>query len=418
MPENTRGGCAMSGSFTVLGMMSGTSVDTIDVALCEFEPGRNGPGEIGFRLLGYREEPHSLREGVLELLAARTVGLDELTELNFLLGEAFAAAASSALAALDFPSVDLIASHGQTIYHLVAPGRTRSTLQLGEPAVIALSTGKTVVADFRVADMAAGGQGAPLVSYFDAAYFAHSTRTRAVQNIGGMANVTFVPPGGPEHAYAFDTGPGNVLIDRAVFLLSAGAAAYDREGARASRGTVHGDLLAEILAHPYFSQPAPKTAGREIFGDALADRIVERAATLGLRVEDTIATLTAVTVESILRAYRDFAPARIDDVIVSGGGIRNATLMQGLRERLPGCALHDHDSFGVPAAAKEAVAFALLGYEALHGRRAVLPRCTGAARASILGKIVPGANYRELLGRVAAEGSEWWETSRTLRLLP
>jgi anhydro-N-acetylmuramic acid kinase len=402
----------------VLGLMSGTSLDAIDVALCEIQPDPVVERGLLLRLLGHWERPHPLRGEVLSLLGANKARLDDLTELNFGLGGMFAAAASSVLQELEASHVDLIASHGQTIFHLVREGRPRATLQLGEPAVIAERTGVTVAADFRVADMAAGGQGAPLVSFFDALFFADAARGRAVQNIGGIANVTFVPPSGVDGAYAFDTGPGNVLIDYGARHFSGGAERYDRDGAMAARGQVNAALLEELLTHPYFSKPPPKTTGREIFGDHFGASLVARAGEMALPAEDVMATLTALTAESIARAYRGFGPPAVDDVVMSGGGARNGTLMGMLRRRLPGVRFHQHDDFGVPADAKEAVAFALLGYEALHGRPANLPRCTGARHPVILGKIVPGKNYRELLRRVAEEGGISSSLSRTLRLLP
>jgi anhydro-N-acetylmuramic acid kinase len=395
--------------------MSGTSLDAIDAALCDLEPDPDEPGGLVTRLIGYREQPHPLREQLLALLRAGAVPLDILTELNVLLGEALADAALSALAAMDAPPPDLIASHGQTIFHLVAEGRARATLQLGEPAVIAERTGATVVADFRVADIAAGGQGAPLVTYFDALFFAHPTRVRAIQNIGGIANVTFVSPGDPDACYAFDTGPGNVLIDAAARHVTGGRETCDRDGAMAATGRPEPELLEHALSHPYFAQAPPRTTGRELFGDRMAEELLARAVGMGLSPEDTMATLTAITIESIVRAYHSFGPPTIDDVVIGGGGARNATLMAGLRRRLPGVGLYTHEDFGVPSEAKEALAFALLGHETLYGRPANLPRCTGASHPVILGKIVPGRNYTELMRRVM-EGSEECAPIRSLRL--
>jgi anhydro-N-acetylmuramic acid kinase len=259
------------------------------------------------------------------------------------------------------------------------------------------------MADFRVADMAVGGLGAPLVSYFDALFFGGDGTARALQNIGGIGNVTFVPA---SHAlrdsYAFDTGPGNVLIDFGARHFSHGTAQLDRDGAMSRRGRAHLGLLEEVLAHPYFSEPPPKATGRELFGDAYAAGVISRAGALALSPEDTMATLTAITVESIARAYQTFGPAELHEVVLAGGGAQNSFLKEQLRNRLPDLRFRVHDEFGVPAAAKEAMAFALLAYDGLHGRPTNLPRCTGAREPVTLGKIVPGRNYTTLMEHIFA----------------
>ncbi|GAC1639523.1 MAG: anhydro-N-acetylmuramic acid kinase [Chloroflexota bacterium] len=419
----------------VLGIMSGTSLDGVDVALCEFAAGPESDGELTLRLLGYREMPFppARRAELLHLFRHPTVDLGALSALNVQLGHVFADAAENALGDLGpAGEIDLVASHGQTLFHAASCAAGPSTLQMGEPSVIAHRLGCTVVADFRVADIAAGGQGAPLVSYFDAAFFRDPERTRAIQNIGGIANVTFVPAGSSNDALcAFDTGPGNALIDCGARVFSGGANHYDPDGAMAAAGVPDDDVLAEALAHPYFSQPPPKTSGREVFGDACAGRLIDQAQGRGLRPPDIMAILTALTAESIARSYRAFGPPRVHDVVVSGGGARNKTLMRRLQDLLPECDVHTLDAFGLPVEAKEAVAFALLGYEALHGWPANIPRCTGARSPAILGKIVPGTNYRPLMASVhhvhastpssrssqEGPGSPCLPT-RTLRLLP
>ena len=391
----------------VLGMNTGTSVDSIDLALCEFMLAQGQPGTLTLRLLAYGERPYpaKLQERVLSLCRDQVCRLDDLTELNFLLGEALAAAATSFLQVetTEATRTDLIASHGQTIYHLVEPGRVLSTLQMGEAALIAQRTGITTVADFRVADIATGGQGAPLTSFLDALLFGDEKVTRALQNIGGIGNVTFLPAStGLDGGYAFDTGPGNVLIDYGARFFSGGAARYDRDGAMARAGSVHPALLRELLGHPYFARRPPKSTGRELFGDAFAATLIARAQELLLTPEETMATLTALTAESIAQAYRLFGPPHVDEVLVSGGGSANPVLMEYLRRALPDSRVACFDDTGLPASAKEAVLFALLGHEALHGRPANLPRCTGAAQRTILGKIVPGANYHALLQQMTA----------------
>lgn len=403
----------------VVGMISGTSVDAVDVVICDLAPDAGAaPGALTLRLVAHAEHPYppELRARVLRLFREGAAPLDELTELNFLIGDAFAGAAMETLRAAELApeGVDLVASHGQTVYHLVEPGRVRSTWQTGEAAVIARRTGVTTVSDFRTADVAAGGQGAPLVSFLDALMFSDPYRTRALQNIGGIGNVTFLPAGaGSEGAYAFDTGPGNALLDRAARVFSGGARAYDRDGELARAGTPHAGLLEHALAHPYYAQPPPKSTGRELFGDEYADRLIERARSLGPSEADMMATLAALTAESIARAYRAFGPERIDEMIVSGGGARNPALMDRLRAALPGVRVVPYDEYGLPGGIKEAVAFALLGHECVHGRPASLPRCTGAAERAVLGKITPGRNYRALLERVERE--DGWNSTRALR---
>ncbi|GHO65310.1 anhydro-N-acetylmuramic acid kinase [Ktedonobacter sp. SOSP1-52] len=398
----------------VLGLNSGTSVDGIDLALCEFLP--VAPGELSLRLLAYEEASFSasLRQQVLNILRTPQAHLADLTELNFLLGAAFAEAVETFCLhqQVSRADIDLVASHGQTLYHLVEPGRVRSTWQSGEAAVIAQRLGISVVADMRVADVAAGGQGAPLASFFDALLFSDPQQTRALQNIGGIGNVTFLPAGqGPSGAYAFDTGPGNVLIDAAVRHYTQGALHFDRDGALARQGTVDEGLVSQVLAHPYFHQLPPKTTGRELFGDVFAAQLIAQAADAGLSPEDTIATLTTITIESIIHAYRTYGPTHLDEVLVGGGGGYNPVLMQGLQAGLPTTRVRLFEETGLPAGAKEGILFALLGHECLYGRANNLPSSTGASAPAILGKIVPGRNYRQLLRQVHADLAHEEETS-------
>lgn len=405
----------------VIGLMTGTSVDAVDVALCEITPTTQS-GTLNVRLLAYQEQPYpaQLRRRVLELCQAKVCPLDELTELNFELGAALAEAVTSTLKIHNVRAedIDLVASHGQTLYHLVEPARTLSTLQMGEAAVLAQRLGVTVVADFRVADMAAGGQGAPLVPYLDALLLGSDTTTRAVQNIGGIGNVTMLPADtGIAGAYAFDTGPGNVLIDYGARYFSQGQFAYDHDGAMARAGQVDASIVASVLAHPYFQQPPPKTTGRELFGDAFAAQLITQAQQRQHSTADIMATLTTITAESIIQAYQRFGPPHIDEVIVSGGGSRNPVLMNYLSRGLPATRVTSSDSYGLASDAKEALTFALLGYETLHGRTTNLPRCTGASTPVIQGKITPGKNYMKLLQQVSAT-SERAIPTRKLHLQP
>jgi len=397
----------------VVGLMSGTSVDAIDAAVVDIGLAYDA---LELRVLGYSESAidESLRARIHALFDPERSRVDEVCEVNVLIGEAFAAAAQTALGEAGV-AADLIASHGQTVWHQVAPGRTRSTLQLGEPSVIAERVGITTVADFRPRDIAAGGQGAPLASWGDALLFGDAQLSRAVQNIGGIANVTWVPPGGQwEAMLAFDTGPGNALIDHAVWRITGGVARFDADGLMAAHGRVDDVLLAELLAHPFFVAQPPKSTGRELFGAQFADAVSDRAKERRLSSADIVATLTAFTAHSIADQYRRFLPGRPDEVIVGGGGSRNPVLMGMLAALLDPAQLRLHEDFGLPSVGREAVYFALMGHEALFGRANTIPSCTGALHPVVMGKIVPGANYRALLSLVAHSSPS---RPRSLRVL-
>ena len=384
-----------------IGLMSGTSADAIDAAVVRLWRTQD---TLYLESLAYIEQPHppSTRRRILNLFPPHRGSARAICEVNVLIGEAFAKTALATIEAAGLvPSqIDLIASHGQTIYHQVEPGHTRSTLQIGEPAVIAERTGITTVADFRPRDIAAGGQGAPLVSYIDHLCFYQPNLTRVIQNIGGIGNATVLG----QETFAFDTGPGNALIDHAASRLSGGKREYDRDGAWAARGTIHQGLLTDLLDHPYFAQQPPKTTGRELFGAAFADRVIDRAQEMGLSQFDIMATLTALTAHSIARAYTDFVPTPVDQVILSGGGQRNATLLQMIKQELsPTVNLRPADAFGISSDGKEALSFAVLGYLTLHGWTGTLSACTGADHPSVLGHITPGKNYRQLLDQIVQE---------------
>jgi anhydro-N-acetylmuramic acid kinase len=382
--------------------MSGTSGDGIDAALADIN---GAPPDLKVALVAFSYLPFTpeQRAQIFRLFEPATSAVDHICRMNFLIGEWFAAAALQAIgeAGLAPSDVALIGSHGQTIYHAVdAASPVKSTLQIGEAAVIAERTGITTVADLRVADVAAGGQGAPLVSYVDWLLFRHPMRARAVQNIGGIANVTYLPAADdPAGVLAFDTGPGNMLIDHAVRRATAGAQTYDRDGVRASRGEVNPALLEELLRHPYFALSPPKTTGREQFGADYGDRAWEAAKARGMGDDDIIATLTALTAGSIAAAYRRFLPRLPDEVILGGGGAHNPALVAAVRQALPSARILTHADIGQSDDAKEALAFAVLAYETFHGRPGNLPRCTGASRRRILGKIIPGDNFRQIMLR-------------------
>ncbi len=381
----------------VVGLMSGTSADGVDAAVVDVNR-REGGVQVSTLAAITVPYPAELRADVLAACSPSQGTIDRICRLNALLGEWFARAALAAInaAGLQPSDVDLIASHGQTIYHAVQPGDDPpSTLQIAEPAVIAERTGRTVVANFRPRDVAAGGQGAPLISYVDYLLFADSRRSRALQNIGGIANVTAIPAGGrPDDVIAFDTGPGNMIIDALMgFLFDQ---PFDRDGRVAAGGKIDRQLLRELLEDPFFARLPPKTTGREQFGVAYAERLLATGRARGLSAADVVATATALTVHSIADAYRRFLPP-VDEVVVSGGGAANPTLVDWLAHELAPAQIRRPEDFGISSDAKEAIGFAILGYETLHGRVGTLPRCTGARHAVVLGTIVPGENYLRLM---------------------
>jgi anhydro-N-acetylmuramic acid kinase len=322
--------------------------------------------------------------------------------LDALLGELFARAAThvATQAGISLAAVDLIGSHGHTVQHLPEPLTmtgipVRATLQLGEPGVIAERTGVTTVAHFRARDVAAGGRGSPLVSYVDYLLFRNRSRGRLVINIGGVASLTAIPAGaGPERVIGFDTGPGNMVIDGLVAHLTGGREAFDHGGRYARRGTVSEPLLRRLLEHPYFRKPPPKSCGREEFGRPLLERIIGENRTVG--ANDLIATATRLTAESIADACRRFVmPQNVyEEAIVSGGGARNEALLEWIRRAIPELTIKLSDEYGLPSAAKEAIAVALLASETLLGVPNNLPAATGASRAVVLGSIVPGRSLR------------------------
>jgi len=373
----------------VAGLMSGTSVDGVDVALVEI-------CGAGFRMrvhpLAHYSFPYParVREAVLAISDAVTP-TGQIARLNFLLGEMFAEAVQRACRRAKIPiaKLQLIGSHGQTIYHQGRPqkllGRSIAcTLQIAEPAVIAARTGVPVVADFRPSDLAAGGQGAPLVPYVDYLLYRSKTISRVALNIGGIANITAIPAGARAHqVIAFDTGPGNMLLDALVSHHSGGRQKFDHDGRMAARGRVDRGLLQELLADPYFRRRPPKSAGREQYGAAFLQALLAR----GLPPHDLAATLTAFTAAAIATGIRRFSEPP-DEVIVSGGGLRNPQLMAQLAAFLPAARIRASNDFAIDSDAKEAIAFALLAYESYHRRPANLPSATGARRPAILGKLV------------------------------
>ncbi|HEX4031352.1 MAG TPA: anhydro-N-acetylmuramic acid kinase [Terracidiphilus sp.] len=385
-------------AMTVAGVMSGTSADGIDVAVVRIAAGRLRPSLTLMAHEGFRY-PAPLRRVVLAAMNAASTSTAELARLNWRLGLAYADAVETT-AKRHKVKLDLIGCHGQTLYHQpraqsYAGRGFACTWQAGEAQAIAARMRVPVVSNFRPADMFAGGQGAPLVPLLDYALFAHARRGRVLQNIGGIANLTAIPAAAPSEAIvAFDTGPGNMVIDWLTQELF--GKSYDRNGALAARGTVLEPVLRAALAHRYFRRQPPRTAGREQFGREYAAEFLAACRQHSARGEDAVATATALTAESIARSYDSFVRARMSrravDYIVSGGGARNRTLMAMLRSRLQpmGCTVETSEEFGLPAAAKEAAAFALLAWHTWHRMPGNVPAATGAARPAVLGQVTYG----------------------------
>ncbi|REK71768.1 anhydro-N-acetylmuramic acid kinase [Paenibacillus paeoniae] len=389
-------GLAEKSSVIGIGLMSGTSLDGVDAAVVEIE----GSGlQSKVRLLHYYTKPYSeqLRGRIKELCDPATSNVMNICGMNVYMGELFAEAAMEAAreAGLAKEEIDFVSSHGQTIWHM--PEETgqddylrRSTLQIGDLSVIAKRTGWLTTGDFRPADMAVGGQGAPLVPYGDLILFGAPDKGRLLQNIGGIGNCTALPPGaGLDEVFAFDTGPGNMIIDQTVLTLTDGRLSYDKGGAWGALGTPDEELLAELLSHPYFRQLPPKSTGRELFGAAYTEAFLHRAEERGLDGADTVATATAFTAHSIANACKELVVprCRIDEVIVSGGGAHNRTLMATLAQLLPEQAIMNAGSLGLADDAKEAVIFALLGHSFLRGEPNNVPAATGAAYPTVMGKL-------------------------------
>jgi anhydro-N-acetylmuramic acid kinase len=382
-------------AMTVVGVMSGTSADGIDVSVVRIS---ESPARPKLTLLGHEHFafPAALRRAVLAAMNAQSTSTAELARLNWRLGLAYAEAVNETRKKHKL-QLDLVGCHGQTLYHQAraahyAGRKFACTWQAGETQAIAAELGVPVVSNLRPADMLAGGQGAPLVPLLDYVLFADAKRGRVLQNIGGIANLTAIPSKTLPHAVvAFDTGPGNMVIDWLTQKLF--NRPFDRNGAQAARGTVIESVLKEALRHPYFKLRPPKTAGREQFGRAYAARFLEQCLAKSKNPNHALATATALTAESIARSYaRDVQPRMKGhpvDFIVSGGGARNRTLMKMLAERLETheCTLCSSDAFGLPVEAKEAAAFALLAWCTWHRLPGNVPSATGARRAVILGQV-------------------------------
>ena len=382
-----------------LGLMAGTSMDGVDCAIVDVRPGRS---TLRITLLAHRTRPYppALREQILSLLRSGTVDtrtgtVAEVSRLHVAVGEVFARVANRTIreANLSAKDIAVIGSHGQTVWHgpkrvsMPGAGSIRSSLQLGDPSVIAERTGITTVADFRARDLAAGGEGAPLTPYVHYHVFQSRRRSRLIVNLGGIANVTWLPRGGSlRDVVAFDVGPCNLLLDGLMTQATHGQQSIDRNGALASRGRMHDALVNEPLRHPFFARRPPKSTGREEFGERYIQRVLEVAARHNLSLQDTLASACA----GIARMIRRAGPWPVDEVIAGGGGVRNRGLLAALKREFGPGRVMSMDRAGVNGKAFEAMAFAVLAHETIRGVPANLPWVTGATSPVVLGTVTPG----------------------------
>lgn len=371
--------------------MSGTSCDGVDAALVQID-GRGLDMRVKYLAHCGTAYNDDLRRRLLETMAPAVTRTETLAALNMAVGEAFAECARDLLARTGCREQEIaaIGSHGQTVCHMPDDAEQPATLQIGEPAVIAARTGIAVVADFRQSDVAVGGQGAPLVPWTDYVLFRSPQGTMCIQNIGGIANVTGIPPGAaPQQVVAFDSGPGCMVIDELMRRHTAGRQQFDPDGREAARGTPQEDIVSEIMQQPFFRKPPPKSAGREQFGQDFVSGMLRMARGRELGHHDWLATATLLTARSIAHAYRTFLNVgRGTQAVLCGGGARNAALVGMLRRELPELTWRGISELGIPEQAKECVSFAMLAAAALDGVAANLPQVTGARQAAILGKIV------------------------------
>ena len=367
-----------------IGLMSGTSADAVDAALVRIPEAIAGLELIEFQTFPL---PDDVRERI-HTAARGKVSLRDLIELDSELGQLFGAAAEAVAESAGVPlsEIEGVGSHGQTVAHYPEIG---GTLQLGSPAIIYARTRIPVVADFRRSDLAVGGQGAPLTPFFHRACFARPGEARAVLNIGGFTNVSFLPGDQAGSVVAFDPGPGNALIDRAVRWASGGAERYDRDGERATRGSVDPALLQDLLADPYFALAPPKSTGHQYFSAEFFERARDAIVASGGEADDLVATLAQLTVESVVDAARRFLPALPERWFVYGGGVHNAAILRGLENALAPASVERTDAQGIPADALEAMAFAALGWCARRGIPSNVPSATGARQSVVLGSATP-----------------------------
>ena len=376
----------------VIGLMSGTSADGIDAALVAI---KEHGSRIAVRLLEFTSIPYpqKLQTQIIQICESGTGA--EVCDLNVALGERFAKATSKLirLSGLSKREIHLIGSHGQTLYHHPRVPQ-RSTLQIGEPSVIAERTGITTVADFRSRDMAAGGQGAPLTPYTHHILFQHAIRSRLIVNLGGICNVTYIPSEStPRRIAAFDVGPANTMINSAVAHITNGKASKDTDGSTAAKGRVNESLLRTLLKHPFVKRRPPKSTGREEFGDAYVQRLIRETKKRKMRNQDLVATLTRFAAQAASN-NQCFLKGPINEVILAGGGTRNQTLVKEFCAAFSPTPVKTAEAYGWDSRAVEATAFAILAYQTMHGVPNNLPSVTGARTSVVLGTIIPGRPLR------------------------
>ena len=395
----------MKNSKLVVGLMSGTSLDGVDAALVRIVRAEQ---DCSVQLKHFISTPYpdDVRQALLRVASGQPVAAGFISHLGVLLGRLYARAVKEVCRGVELPldRLDLVGSHGQTLFHQSDPGdfcghRVASTLQVGEAAVLAEETGATTVSDFRPADMAAGGTGAPLIPMVDFLLFRDLQRGRVLLNLGGIANLTLLPPAcAISEIRAFDSGPGNMVIDALVRRLGADSRGFDRGGRLALSGRPIPALLQSLLADPYFRRKPPKSAGREQFGETFVERMLAAAGPAS--APDLVCTAAELTARTAGDAVARFTESshNWDRLLVSGGGVHNAYLMRRLRELLPDLTVEPTDSLGIPADAKEAIGFAVLANETIELAAGNVPSATGARHPAILGKVTYGRNYRRLRG--------------------
>ncbi|KAF8250487.1 UPF0075 domain protein [Wilcoxina mikolae CBS 423.85] len=425
MSPTTNGNSSGEGlSLRVLGLNSGTSMDAVDCVLCHFtQKSPYDPLHLKIEKFDDIELPQSIKKPVFNIIRSNKTSPEELCQINVQLGEVFADSVEEFCRRHGYDlekDIDVVASHGQTIWLLSMPaeGQTRSALTMAEGSILAARLGKTAVTDFRISEQSVGRQGAPMIAFFDGLVLQHPTIPRACQNIGGIANVCFIPPtsqenGGMSGIYDFDTGPGNMYIDFAMRHYTNGKMEYDRDGLFGAAGKVDQEIVDQYLRTlPYFSLPPPKTTGRELFGDQQAFELIQHCESKGLSPQDTVATITRITAQAAVEAYRKYGPKTADgkldvkEVYMCGGGAYNPNIWKYMEEQFKdeGVRFTMLDEAGVHGGAKEAITFAFQGMEAILGRPLVVPQQVETQTPTIVGKVSPGKNYRELLKKSVAFG--------------
>ena len=379
----------------VIGLMSGTSLDGLDISLSQiyYAADKFSIKPLHFKTYLYDNQ---LKEEILKCLDLSRSKLDEISDINFKLGNYFSLKVLEFINEFKIENVDLIGSHGQTFYHNIKDGQVTSTLQLSDGSVIAQKTGITTVADFRPADIAVNGQGAPLVPFFDKCFFPNNGKDIVLQNIGGISNSSFLSPNS-EEVIAFDNGPGNMIIDYIMKIISNNQQHYDNNGEIALSGNINQQFLSFLLDHKYFEMKPPKSTGRELFGDHYSKEIYNKAQELFISDKDLITTVTYFVSKTIADSYKKFLPQIPDEVIISGGGARNSAIKKFLKEELPDTKINTTNKYNLDSDAKESVAFALLAYCTVFGINNNLKSATGADKDIVMGKICPGNNYKRII---------------------